>query len=241
MSWVMVGVSAVSTITSFMGASSAAKAQTTIAKAQADAENKNRQANNMVSAANSAMINTMRAEDTKQKFKAAGAQWEAANKNIIRLKDQAVRGKVNERLKAAEELGSLYASAAFNGIGGQVVDTIQNQLSTAQKTEEQLSQSNYDTQISDMLSARDSLFANAAASMDNSTTFASMDRNVSIPGYVAKPNPIAYIGNFVEQSAPYIRNQLGQQQMQAGQSGTTSQSGGFIQSIKNAFGANTKI
>lgn len=237
MTWVMTGIAAVTAIAGFMGQSSAAKAQSIIAKAQADAENTIRKANNMTAAANSAMINTARAEDTKQKFKAAGAEWNAMNKNIVRLQDQAAGGKVNERIMAAEELGSLYANAAFAGVGGSTIDSLEAQADTAIKTASQGTQDTVDQQVGDLVNARDALFMNAAMAVDNSTTFASIDRGVSIPGYVAKPSAFTAAASFFNQAAPYIKNQLGEYQMRNAQ----AQSNSFQQGIKNNYGANTKI
>lgn len=129
MTWVATGVAVVGAVLNFFGASSQAQAQYIVAKANADAANLTRKADNEFKGAMAGLQNYIRAEDNKKKFEAAGLEWNAINQNMSRMKDSFLNGSLQDKMAASEELGALTAQASFMGIGGSTVDTINDMIS----------------------------------------------------------------------------------------------------------------
>lgn len=210
MSFVMAGIAIAGAVVSFMGASDQAKAQAIIAKANADAANLTRAAENEYRGAYAGLQNFIRAEDNRKKFEAAGEEWDVVNRNIVRIQDQFVKGGIQQKIQAAEEIGALSAQASFLGIGGSTVDTI-NSLIARNYADQQVEQDQmFNYQIQDMYNQRNSLMQRASDSTDQGTTFANMDYNKNVPEFVAKPSAFAYLLQGVSQAAPYIQGGLGQ-------------------------------
>lgn len=75
----------------------------------------------------------------RRKMTAAGSQITAIAENIGRNLDAATTGKLQARVRAAEELGSLASNAAAAGVGGSSIDTYNRtvELSNAMQEEQQ--------------------------------------------------------------------------------------------------------
>lgn len=211
--WMMAAVNIIGSIFGFLGASSAAKAQMIVAKANADAENTIRKGKNAYEGAKAALSNYLRAEDTKQKFKAAGEQYNAINSNMQRARDQYVKGTIQEKLAASEQLGALTAQASFLGIGGSTVDSIRSQIKFASDDAAQEGEMAVNYQMYDARNERNNLMYQAASASDFGTTFANMDYGKSVPAYVAKPSFLTYALQGISNAMPYIRVGIGQSQM----------------------------
>lgn len=215
MTYVSAAVGVIGGILGFLGANDQAKAQMIIAKANADAANKVRAAENEFKGASTALQNYIRAEDNKKKFEAAGEQWNVINQNVVRIQDDYVKGDVQQKLRAAEEMGSVSAAASFMGIGGSTVDTI-NMLVERNYTDQKIDYEQKKTyQIQDMINERNSLMEQASNATDQGTTFANMDYNKNMPEYVAKPSPFTYLLNVFQNPAVQnsIRMGLGESHM----------------------------
>lgn len=211
--WMMAAVNIVGSILGFLGANDAAKAQMIIAKANADAENTIRKGKNAYEGAKASLSNYLRAEDTKAKFKAAGEEYNAINQNMMRARDQYIKGSVMERLAASEQLGALAAQASFMGIGGATVDNINSQIKMASQDAQDENALAMQYQEIDMRQGRNNLMYAAASSSDFGTTFANMDYGKSVPAYVAKPSFLSYALQGIGNALPYIRVGIGQSQM----------------------------
>lgn len=227
MPFIMGGLAIANGIMGFLGASSAAKAQSIINKANADASNTVRKADNEYRGAAAGLANYIRAEDTKRKFKMAGAEWNAAGQNIVRLHDAAVKGEAQVRIKAAEQLGELSAQASFMGIGGSTVDSINRQIRMASSDQIQQMDDQVRYQTGDIQAQRVNLFDNANAASDQGTTFAGLDYNKAIPEFVAKPSFLTYALSAATDALPYIRTGIGNMQMKKAQQQKTTSSYGF--------------
>lgn len=125
------------------------KANKILDKAEYEAKERNRLANNELVAAQASLTDFMRSESNKRLIESAGDAYNALGQNIGRGLDQAVTGNVQRRIQAAEQLGAISASAAAAGVGGSTVDLINGSLRLRnamlnEEIEKQEGQASYD-------------------------------------------------------------------------------------------------
>lgn len=104
------------------------KSQRILDKAEVNASNKIREANNELGNAQASLTNWMRSVSNKRLIEAAGEQYNAMGDNLSRMSQQATTGSLQRRVQAAEQMGALTAQAAAAGVGGSTVDLINGSL-----------------------------------------------------------------------------------------------------------------
>lgn len=218
--WVMAAVAVVGAIFNFLGASSAAKNQEIVNKANIYAQKTTAEANNQLEVARTALDNFKREESNKQLMNKAGDQYNMIGQNINRIRDQYTRGTIQQRAQAAEALGSITASAAFAGVGGATVDMIDSTLRRVTAVSQEGQRKNMEMQIGDMKNERYNQIVNAVSGSDMGQTVARLQNTIIPEPYVAKPtwlnvladaasNYMAMGGTFGKQQSTYTGPRLG--------------------------------
>lgn len=162
------------------GAASAAR---TVARANADAANVVRGAQNQQRAANTSLAATMRSLQYKAALTNAGEASNAGSELIARTQESFTRGNFEQGLRDMEQLGAYTARAAASGVGGASVRAVSytvrlQQARLAERTEERQGE-----QVYELNKARAGIFPAAASRLDISPLTGGMDysRNVA-PG-----------------------------------------------------------
>lgn len=151
------------------------KAQRILDKAEYDAKERTRAANNELGAAQASLSSWMRSVSNKRTIEAAGEAYNAYGDNLSRMWQQSATGSLQRRVQANEQLGAIQASAAAAGVGGTTVDLINGslRLRTAmlnQEIEKQEGQATYD-----QLMQRAGVMDNGYAAWDHSIDSANLD------------------------------------------------------------------
>lgn len=215
MPWIAAAVMVVGAVINYGQQKGAAQAQSIINKANAEAANLTRQADNEFKGAAASLANFMRAENNKKQMRAAGEAYNALSQNMYRQLDTSLNGTIQERLAASEQLGELAAASAAAGLGGGTVDSINNTMRLRNSLMEQQSEQNENFLRYDAYAQRAGLLQTAVESGDYSQTFAGIDYSRNVAEYVAKPSALGAIVQAFGAAAPYIRTGLGQNQMNA--------------------------
>lgn len=182
----------------------AAKGQLQIARANREAQEVVRKAKNEYEGAATALANYIRSANNNQLLKAAGKNYNAIGQNVARVYDQAERGKLTQRIAAAETLGTIAAAAAASGVGGTTVEMINSTFERVDSIQRQARDEQLDLQAYDMYQARSNVMANAVAQMDQGQTNANIDNNVAITPYVAMPSMLGAAVQGIGNAMPYI-------------------------------------
>lgn len=162
-------------------------AQNLLAQVQTDARNKVAGANNVLSAAVASLANFSQSASNYWKTFNGGQQINANVTNLLRIQDRQARGSLESRLRSAEQLGALTASAAARGVGGASASMLHSALAltsarSATRTADQYKQVSYD-----MLMQRSSLASGMVLSLNQGQTFAPMDFTQSVAPRVIAP------------------------------------------------------
>ena len=187
-----------------VSARSAAKGQLKVAKANTEAQEITRKARNQYEGAATALSNYIRSANNNQILKAAGANYNAIGQNIARVYEQSERGKLTQRVQAAETLGTIAAAAAASGVGGSTVDMINSTFKRVNTIQRGAQEDQLRYQAYDMYQARSNIMANASASMDQGTTHANMDNSTTITPYVNVPSMMGSLISGISDALPYI-------------------------------------
>lgn len=99
-----------------------ARAMAGLSRAQAEAGNKVRDANNLRAKVDADLTNWTRSVQNQRRMEAAGNAHAAGVTNLLRSRDQQVNESLESRLSAAETAGALAANAALSGTGGSSID-----------------------------------------------------------------------------------------------------------------------
>jgi hypothetical protein len=145
MSWVAVGVAVVKTVSGYR----VAKAGEKLGEAKAKYENAVREGKNQVSAAETALQNVAQGIANRRRMDAAGANLARAGEALARSQEAGSANKFSRDVKAAEDTGAAFASAAFAGVTGgssqQLVETAAlNQDMTEEVVGRQTAQQEYE-------------------------------------------------------------------------------------------------
>lgn len=191
----------------------AGEAQGIVDRANADAANKVRWANNGFLAAQASLSNLKRSIDNQQKLYAGGKAAEAIDTNILRLQDQAVNGSLDAQLRAAEQLGAVRAAAAASGVGGTTATMLQRTMELTAARAQQATEQREQYQTYDLLQQKVGLVRNTIMSLDEGQTFAPIDYRVDLaPIRVSQfaPSPFSQaLLKTVTQSAGTLASMFG--------------------------------
>lgn len=149
-------------------------------KANADAQNTVRRANEQVTASAISLAGTVRSINNARIMRNMQKSFDTITTNALRTSESFTKGNFEQTIKDAEKLGAGYAAAAASGLGGSGIEAIAStqrlmQARAEQSRDEQQGQVTYDQarQLTGLTEA-------AIGSMDTSPITGRWDRNVSI-------------------------------------------------------------
>lgn len=184
----------------------AAQAQLTVAKANADAGNITRAADNEYKGAAAALTNFSRAQQNKRVLEAAGDQYNVFSKNIVRTMDDSVSKSAYRQLQASEALGTIASAVGAAGVGGGSIDAINSTFRRALEINNSREEKKDDIAIGDSIHQQNQIMDNAAAQLDFNQTFANIDYSKNTPGFVAQTNSTAAaLLSGIGQTLPYVK------------------------------------
>lgn len=93
-------------------------------RARVDAANAVRAARNQETAAGTALAYFMQSENNKRRMRAAGEQYNAGVRTLLRMQESQSNAGFEERIANAEAAGAYAANASFSGTAGATVDLI---------------------------------------------------------------------------------------------------------------------
>jgi len=183
----------------FSGASAAStrraqiEAQSIIDRANSDAANVTRKANNEVSAATTSLQNYARSLNNKRMGAAAGAKINAIKVNAGRAMDRLTQTGISNDVQAAEQFGQVAAAAAAAGVSGGSIDAVRRAMSLRRGLQqEQLTRAGKQ-QAFDFAPQQDAAISELVGSVDIATSMASMDYGVSQP-------PVRMMSNVMQET-----------------------------------------
>lgn len=183
----------------FSGASAAAsrkaqvEAQSIIDRANSDAANVTRKANNEVSAATTSLQAYARSLNNQRAGAAAGAKLDAIKINFGRAMDRVTQTRVGEDVQAVEQFGQVAAAAAAAGVSGGSIEAVRRTMALRRGIQhEQLARAQRQTAF-DFESQQKAAIGELVGSMDIATSMASMDYGVSQP-------PVRFQGNTFQET-----------------------------------------
>lgn len=203
--WMLVGA-AIAGKYGNMGTTAAAKANTRISEANAEAGEKVKVATNAAKAASGSLDRWVQSVNNNRRLKAGGEALEALAVNASRMNDASANRNLATSIRAAEQQGMAAAMQAFSGVGGSVVDAVNTSVALRDSiVNEQIRDSqemgNYDV-------AR-------RAGMIMSQTIGGLDQtlireNLDYTQYYSQVTP--YISSFaaaIRNAFPYAKDAMG--------------------------------
>lgn len=146
-----------------------------VAKANAAAANKIREAQNIQRASGLSLAATMRGITDKRILGAAGDATNSASEFMARTHESWTRGNVEQGLRDMEQLGALTARAAAAGVGGSSVNAVSysmrlQQARLSERTAEKQDETDYE-----LIKQRSGIMPAATSRLDLSPLSANMD------------------------------------------------------------------
>lgn len=173
------------------------KAENMLKKAQVDAANTIRDANNELGAATGALQRYRQSLGHQQTLKQSGRQQSALVTNINRALDDLNRGGVESRLESSFEIGALAAASSAAGVGGGSREMMNRTLRLSAARQQAEIERAGDQVTYDGLRALTNMKADSFQALDGSLIFDNIDQqdNLFIPKF-AQPVPSPLQGLF---------------------------------------------
>lgn len=173
------------------------QAQNVVNKANIEANNTVREANNELGAAVGSLQRLSQALNNRQSLRMSGREQEAIQTNLSRAMKDLNSSSLESRLDTSYELGSLAATTAAAGVGGNSRDVMNATLRLTGARKQAAIQEQGDAITYDSLKMLTNTQADAYAQMDNSIILDQLDLSKD-----------QYIPQFIESAPSYSRTFL---------------------------------
>lgn len=164
-------------IASAISAWGTASANKIVQKANAEAANKVRKAQNEVRASGTSLAAAMRAQSYRAVLTNAGEADEGGAELIARTQEAWTRGQFEQGIKGAEMLGAFTARAAASGTGGASVLAVSNTLRLQQARLAERSEERQDETMYELIKQRSGVMPAAVSRLDFSPLVAGLDQS----------------------------------------------------------------
>jgi len=165
-----------------------AQANTRVSKALAKSSNAVRDGANRFSAARGALQRYLQSASNNQTLAAGGESLEANLVNARRQDDKLAEASFEDQIRAAEQLGSQAAAAAFAGVGGEVADMVSTSTRLMQQRAALDAAESRDFALYDTARRAASIQQQTVRSLDTSILFDSLDYTVNVGREQAAPS-----------------------------------------------------
>lgn len=146
-----------------------------VEQAKVDAARMTQKSGNARSASDAALANFNASLANKRRLDAAGSAVNDSATNSVRIQQQLTRGRLSDRIRAAEELGAAAAMAGAAGVGGASVDTYNETVRLTNSMKAQAVERSFDQQEWASGQQRGNAVKAAVAGLDNNAYRANMD------------------------------------------------------------------
>jgi len=163
-------------------------AQNLVNKANIEAGNTVRDANNELSSVVGSLNRARQAMNNRQVLRTNSREQEAIQTNLARTLSDLTQSSLEERLNSAFELGSLAAAASAAGVGGNSREVMNSTLRLTAARKQQALDEQGETITYDALKMLTNTQADAYASLDNSVILDQLDLSTDqyIPQFIQK-------------------------------------------------------
>jgi alkylation response protein AidB-like acyl-CoA dehydrogenase len=199
------GADVFSGLTSAYSSWASADANSIVSKANADAQNTIRKAQNEERASGLSLAATMRGIVDSRILNAAGDASNSANELIVRTQQSWVRGNIEQGLRDMETLGSVTAKAAAAGVGGSSVAAVESSLRLAQERRAEQAQRGQDQTTYELLKQRSGIMPAAVSRMDLTPLSANLDYSRNYAASNSEPNLMAALTEGLLRKAPSLQ------------------------------------
>lgn len=160
-----------------------------LSHAEAYQTNRIRTAGNAFSAAKGALARYMQSVNNNEALEAGGAALEANLVNARRQDDALAKASFEDQIRAAEQVGSQAAAAAFTGAGGEVADTISVSTRLMRQRAEADAMQARDHRLYDSARRASAIHEQTVRSLDSSLIFDSVDYATNVGQKTSAPSP----------------------------------------------------
>jgi hypothetical protein len=158
------------------------------------AANTVRAANNAVRIAQANLGNFMRSQSNQNRMQQDQARINALQTNLLRTADATLRGSLESRIRASEQLGALASSAAAANMGGGSIEALKSTLNIQDSYQRQVTEDNKKYVTFDATKQKAGMEYDAVLHQDLGQTFAAIDYSQNT--YTPVINPIR-MGDFM--------------------------------------------
>lgn len=164
-------------------------AQNKVNEANVYARNLTRGANNELVAKRGSLARWQQSENNNRTLTQMGSSLEAAAVNYRRLRDEGMRGELEQQVGFAEQAGAQAAAAAFSGLVGGVSDMVAGTLALRRSRIEDAQVSREKAADFDAARQQSNILAAGISALDNSSIVDDLDYGIDV--YSAQVAPSA--------------------------------------------------
>jgi hypothetical protein len=177
------------------------KSANKVARANADAQNTVRKAQNELQAAESSYARWAQSVSNQRRLRVAGKQAEAAQQSMARLQDQRAGSGLAARVRAAEEQGALAARSSFAGIAGSSADIVAGTAALRAAIVGEQEQRTGEQQEFEIRERAGRVIGDAIQGLDNTAILSNLDMNKSLA--TQKINTTTALGDAMASGADF--------------------------------------
>ena len=170
-----------------------AKAENRVQRAAAEASNRVRDARNEEAAAAGDLARWVQSVNNQRIQRNTAEALEALTVNSQRQQDMMARGRLADSIAHAEQAGAQAAAAAFNGVGGSVVDNINTSTALRDQLTDQQSLDVANQSAWDSTRRAGSIASQLIGGLDQSLILDNMDHSVAVAQEVSKPSYLSAV------------------------------------------------
>lgn len=159
------------------------EANNRLSKQNAESTNAIRQASNAATAAQGNLNRWVQSVNNNRRMDSAGEALEANTVNARRAGDQALKGGFSASIQNAEQAGQMAASAAFSGVGGDVVDMVNTSVNLRNEIVKQEFSDRLDLAHSDVARRAGNIMSQMVGGLDSSILMDNLDYNIAVAEY----------------------------------------------------------
>lgn len=194
------GLSALGAYTQGAVTKAQVKGNNAVSAAVTEANNRVRTAGNAFSAARGSLSRYVQSVNNNNALEAGGEALEANLINARRQDDAMAEASFENQIRAAEQLGSQVAAAAFSGVGGEVADTISISTRLMQQRAARNALQSREFAQYDSVRRAGAIAQQTVRSLDQSLILDSLDYSIDVAQYQKAPSVWGGVANAVADS-----------------------------------------
>lgn len=203
--WMMLG-GAIAGWFGNMATTAQAKANNRISEANRDANNSVRVAGNAAKAASGSLDRWVQSLNNNRRLDSGAKAMESLVVNATRMNDSNVNRNLSASIRSAEQAGMQAASAAFSGVGGNAVDTINTSVALRDSIVHEQIMQTQEMASYDVARRAGNIMSQTIGGLDNTLIRENFDFQRSYAQYTPTISPFAAA---VRGAFPYAKDAMG--------------------------------